>query len=115
MHNFKMDIKILRILYAIIIILGFVVFFYYQNNQTFDNSENYKYTITNIKELENEIYYEVNIDNKYNEEILVKICEEIKQDYIHLYKINEVYEKVNIFDIKFYYNNKLYKEYGNTK
>lgn len=115
MRNYKIDIKILRILYAIIIILCFVLYFSYQNNKTIDTSEIYKYTITNIDEQEKEITYTVSIDDKYSDETLTKICEEIKQDYIHLYKINEVYEKVDVFNIKFYYNDTLYKELGNKK
>lgn len=110
----KSEIKILRILYFIIIIIGFLLFFYYQNNNTIEiENENYNYEIKNIEENKDFVEYEINVDTKYSDEILVKICNEIKEDYIHLYKINEVTDKVDTFNIKFYYRNELLKEFGN--
>lgn len=109
----KIEIKILRILYVIIFIIGLLLFFYYNNNKTIDTNDDYSYDIKNVEEKEDFVKYEVDIGEKYTEDTLIKICNEIKTDYTKLYKIKDVSDKVSNFDIIFYYDDKEYKEFGN--
>jgi hypothetical protein len=116
MNNFKLDIRILKILYAVIFVVAFILYFDYTNSKTATMEDTgYAYTIKSVSEETDEVNYEVTITTKYDDDTLFKICNEIKEDYINLYHINDVNEKVDNFNIKFYYDDKVYKEISNNK
>lgn len=110
----KLEIKMLRILYVFIIAILILLFFYYTNNKESKITlMDYEYEILNIEETSKEVFYDIKINTEYPENILIKICNEIKDDYINLYKIKEVSDKIESFNIKFYYKDNLLKEFKN--
>lgn len=110
----KTDIKILRIMYVIIFIVGFVLFFHYNNEKELNVEETeYTYEITDIEEEKDSIVYTVNIEEPYSDDALKKISEEIREDYNHIYNLKDVGDKVEHFEISFNYDNKVYKVLSN--
>lgn len=108
----KTDIKILRIMYIIIFILGFVLYFHYTNNKEVEvnqeNKNSYEYEIKDIEEESTGVTYHVNIDKKYSSDILTAISEEIRNDYNHIYNIEKTEDKAEYFNIVFYFEDKIY-------
>lgn len=105
----KTDIKILRIMYVIIFIVGFLLFFHYTNEKEV-NIENpdYTYEIRNIEEERTGIIYTVDIDEPYSYDTLVAISEEIRSDYNHIYNLEKTEDKVKYFEIMFYYDYEIF-------
>lgn len=110
----KTDIKILRIMYVIIFIVGFVLFFHYTNEKEV-NIENpdYTYKITDIEEERTGIVYTVSIDKPYSDDILRQISEEIRDDYNHIYNLEDTGDKVEYFEIVFNYDYEVYRVLSN--
>lgn len=112
----KTEVKILRIMYVIIFFAGFLLYFHYTNNSEVNIEEKeFSYEITEIIEGPVSITYKLDITEKYSDDILAKICEEIKQDYNHLYKLEDVNDKVDKFEIIFYLDGKVYQTMTNNK
>ncbi len=111
----KTDIKILRIMYVIIFIIGFLLFFHYTNEKEVNIKDtDYTYEIKNIIEEKAGITYEINIDEPYSEDILKAISEEIREDYNHIYNLEKPEDKVEYFDIFFYYDYEVYRVLSNN-
>lgn len=105
----KTDIKILRIMYVIIFISGFILYFHYANDKEVKVDEpDYKYEIRDIDEEKSGITYSVNINEKYSFDILTTISEQIRNDYNHIYNLEKTEDKAKYFDIFFYYDNEVY-------
>lgn len=109
MNKKKTELTILKILYIVLFVLALLLIINYESlSKNKEMKNTFSYEILDIVETNTTATYKIELDKEYSKEILEKIVYRMEQDYIKIYDLNSVTDKVEDFIIEFYINDELY-------
>ena len=110
----KTEIKVLRILYALLFIVFLIIMYEYTNTKKDDNASTLSYEILSVNEQydattkKDIVLYEIKVPSDSSD--LSGIKTELVENYKKTYSISNIEDKVKQFTITFYHDGKEIKK-----